>query len=100
MKLIKDEHTNKWELYFGDHFIHILNDWKQLRGKYNWYSFHFIYIYFEKDMMLDGYEFEFMILGLGFRIRWNYADEDNEIIKAAKEAEKELKAIKSLKDLE
>lgn len=57
-------------------FVHTINDWEQLirrKGiKWNWYSFHFIHIYFENDTnFAQGVEFEFVILGLGFRFRYN-----------------------------
>lgn len=47
------------------------NDWKQLWGKWNWYAFTFINVYFERDKMVDGWEFTCALLGLGFRIRYN-----------------------------
>jgi len=49
----------------------IINEWKQLFGKFNWYTATFIKIEFEKDEMACGYEFLFVVLGLGFRIRYN-----------------------------
>lgn len=52
------------------------NDWEQFipskNKKWNWYSFNFIYIYFEKDIMIGpAYEFWFYIIGLGFYFRYN-----------------------------
>ena len=55
---------NKWLLTFE-------NEYKQLIGGWNWYSFTFINIYFENDRWTHGYEFIFMVLGLGFRFRYN-----------------------------
>jgi len=83
MKLEKEQ--GLWYLYFGeDNFIHTLNDWNQLWGNYNWYSFHFIRVYFENDVMTGGWEFEFAVLGLGFRLRWNYALEESVVGKRLK----------------
>lgn len=48
-----------------------INEWKQLFGKWNWYTVTIIHIYFEKENMAYGYEFIFTLLGLGFRIRYN-----------------------------
>ncbi len=96
MKLIKDKFSG-WELWFSDMtFAHPINDWAQVFGRWNWYSFHFLHIYFEKDCMLDGYEFEFVVLGLGFRVRINTWTEDNEVIKRVKSIEKKnAKRLKS-----
>ena len=48
-----------------------INQWEQLRGGFNWYTMTFIQIEFEKELMAHGYEFIFIILGLGFRVRYN-----------------------------
>ena len=61
--------------------IEFRNDWEQVFGKWNWYSFTIIQIYFENDIMCPGYEFECIILGLGFRIRINRSWEGTEIQK-------------------
>lgn len=46
------------------------NDWKQIFGGYNWYSFTLIECYFETGF-IGGYEFHFTLFGLGFFIRYN-----------------------------
>jgi len=51
--------------------IEFQNDWRQLFGKWNWYSITICSIYFEVDNFTHGYEFECVILGLGFRVRYN-----------------------------
>jgi hypothetical protein len=55
-------------------FIEPLNDWRQLSRQFNWnwYTFTFIQIEFEHERITGGIEFLFILLGLGFRIRWNY----------------------------
>ena len=73
MKLTKDKHDKRYYLHLSKNsFVHAINDWKQLWGKYNWYTFHFINIYLEDDVWTGGFEFEFVVLGLGFRFRCNY----------------------------
>lgn len=73
MKLEKDKHNKKYYLHFSeDSFVHTINDWEQIFGKWNWLELHVIHIYFEKDLMVEGFEFEFALLGLGFRFRHNY----------------------------
>jgi hypothetical protein len=52
------------------------NDYVQFvpskKVKWNWFSYHFAYIYFERDVMAGpAYEFWFYILGLGFYVRYN-----------------------------
>lgn len=73
MKIVKDKYDNKYYLYLSeDCFLHIYNDWAQIFGKWNWISMNFVHIYFEKDIMTGCYEFEFIILGLGFRCSYKY----------------------------
>ena len=62
MNIEKGEHDKTYYLNITENcFTHLINDWEQLFGKWNWYSFHFIHIYFEKDDMAGGYEFEFIM---------------------------------------
>jgi hypothetical protein len=48
------------------------NEWKQLIGKWNWYSFTFIDFYVEHEKWLKAFSLQFTILGLGVYIRFNY----------------------------
>ena len=48
-----------------------INQWEQLKGGFNWYTMTFIQIKLEKELMAYGYEFIFIILGLGFIVRYN-----------------------------
>ncbi len=71
------EHDPYYYLYLTDDiFIHSINDWEQIFGRWNWYTFHLLHVYFEKDVMCGGYEFEFAVLGLGFRMRINDPESD------------------------
>jgi len=61
--------------------IELKNDWVQFnpfnkRIKWNWYSFHFIHLYFEYDKMHEGIEFWCYILGFGIYIRYNFPASD------------------------
>lgn len=48
------------------------NDWQQIIGKWNWYSFTFIQFYVEHEKWLRAISLEFTILGIGVYIRFNY----------------------------
>ena len=88
MKLKKEE--NGWILYFdnkGDSFAYPINDWAQIFGHWNWYEFHIIHIYAENDTIAPGWEFEFAILGLGFRIRINRSWQGTELQKRIDDVE-------------
>ena len=72
MKLKKEE--NGWILYFNkeeDAFIYLINEWAQIIGRWNWYSFTLIEISAENDITAPGFELTIIILGLGFRLRIN-----------------------------
>lgn len=49
-------------------------EWRQLTGGYNWYTFHPIMIEFEDERNVGGAEATIIILGVGFRVRWNYME--------------------------
>ena len=69
---------------------------KRLRKyRWNWVSFNFIDIYFENDIMIGGLEFIFILLGIGFRIRYNYNDKLNQMVKDVTLAK--LKKTKNVK---
>lgn len=83
MKIYKQ--YNKIYIDFtNDLFIESINDWAQLWGKWNWISFHFLHIYAENDIWTGGAEFELAVLGLGFRIRYNYNDKLKKLEKRLK----------------
>jgi len=89
MKLKKEEYS--WALYFdkeGNHFIEFINEWFQGWGKWNWYDFTLIEISFINDIMVPGYEFIFIILGLGFRLRINRIWSGTKLQKSINEVEK------------
>lgn len=89
MKIVKPTKTEPYYyLNFTDNlFIHSIFEWEQLSGKWNWLTFHLIHIMFENEVMTGGFEFEFIIVGVGFRLRYNYNDKMEKIVE---ECEKEI----------
>ena len=79
MKIFKKEN---WIFEFN-------NEWGQIFGKYNWYSFTFWHLYFENETHSGGVELHFMLLGLGFYLRYNYNFEESEVGKNIREYLKE-----------
>lgn len=70
MKLKKED--NRWYLYITKNlFVHTINEWEQIFGKYNWYTFTPVATTFEKDCYMGGYEAEVFLLGFGLRVRYN-----------------------------
>jgi len=49
-----------------------INQWRMLFGKYNWYFFTPIKLYFEHEKYLKGIWLEVVVLGIGFSVRFNY----------------------------
>jgi hypothetical protein len=64
-----------------------INEWNQFGHKFNWYTFTFILVEFENEVMTGGYEFAFIFLGLGFRIRYNRECSDEIFAKWEKDVE-------------
>ncbi len=87
MKITK-EYNSIFINFTKDFFIELKQEWSQLWGKYNWISMNFLHLYFENDKMTGGYEFEFMVLGVGLRVRYNYNDT---LDKMSEQADKEIK---------
>lgn len=71
-------------------FFHWIEEWTQFFEKCNWYTFHPIKIEFENEVNMGGCEMTIIILGFGFRARWNYAE--TEVVKLIKEQIKESEA--------
>ena len=55
-------------------FVEWIEQWSQIIQGCNWRTFHAINIEFEDDRMMGGVETTWVLLGLGFRVRWNYAE--------------------------
>lgn len=54
-------------------------DWSQLVRRCNWYTFRFFSIEVEWDKVLGGVEATLVVMGLGVRVRHNYADTEEMI---------------------
>jgi len=54
-----------------------IEEWSQLVKNHNWYTFHPMMIEFEDDRHMGGVEATIIVMGLGFRVRWNYAETDD-----------------------
>jgi len=67
--------------------LSFLNEWSQLCGTYNWYTFTFARIEFENEPYTGGWDFEFILLGLGFRFRYNYDFENSPVGKTVAKLE-------------
>lgn len=59
------------ESYTG-FFIEWIEEWSQFFRFCNWYTFRPILIEFEDERNMGGLECTFIVLGVGFRARWNY----------------------------
>lgn len=53
-----------------------INEWHQLFGDWNWITFTPICIEFEEDMAMQGLELMIIVMGFGFRIRYNKPSSD------------------------
>ena len=54
-------------------FIHWIEDWSQFFRPCNWYTLRPILVEFEDDRIMGGVELTAILLGVGFRVRFNYA---------------------------
>ena len=52
--------------------VEFINDWYALTEMCNWYTLNLINIYIEHEKWLRAYSFQFVILGIGVYIRFNY----------------------------
>lgn len=67
----------KWEDGYLEHdnwLFHPIEEWSQFFESCNWYTFNPIKFEIENDAALGGFEITSIILGLGFRWRWNYTE--------------------------
>jgi hypothetical protein len=77
--------------YTGLYLVGI-EEWSQFFGHCNWYTFHPIKIEVEDDLIMGGVEATFILLGLGFRVRLNYArtEQVNQITDSVEQVMKDL----------
>lgn len=75
--------TSNWVFDF-------IQDWSQFFEDCNWYTFRLAWIELEDDRLLGAYEFTFVLLGLGFRVRYNHTETET-----VKEIKSQVDAIQS-----
>lgn len=57
---------------FGAFSVDLINEWSQLKGRYNWIEAHYLMLRSEQDKLHGGFEIEIYLLGFGVRIYWTY----------------------------
>lgn len=55
-------------------FAHPIEQWSQFFCACNWRTFNPILIEVEDDRIMGGVEATIILLGVGLRVRWNYAE--------------------------
>ena len=55
-------------------YWHWIEEWSQFFQNCNWYTFHPLMIEYEDETNMGGVELTIIILGLGFRVRWNHTE--------------------------
>lgn len=70
-----------------------INEWSQLLHTYSWDTYTLVHIDFEVDRMVGGYDFTFIILGLGFTLRHNTQKGLDTMQQWIKEAEEKYEDI-------
>lgn len=67
-------------------------EWSQFFEGCNWRTFHPLHIELEDDRIMGGAEFTVIVMGLGFRVRWNYArtEQVNQITESVEQIMKDL----------
>jgi len=74
MKIKTWKHPEAYDLLEieGENWLfHTIFEWRQLWGRWNWIDFHPVLVHLMHDIIIPGYEFELIVLGLGFRFRIN-----------------------------
>lgn len=67
-------------------FVDWIEEWSQFFQPCNWRTFHPLFIEIEDDRTMGGVEATLIILGVGVRFRWNYAQTEKvDLIIAARE---------------
>ena len=72
----------------GNLFLELVEQYSQFFEECNWYEYRIAHIELENDVMMGGVEITFIVLGLGFRLRWNHTE--TEAMKHCRDAVKEI----------
>lgn len=54
-----------------------VEQYSQFFEECNWRTFSLAYVELEDDHIMGGFEITFILLGLGFRFRWNHTETEN-----------------------
>jgi len=86
----KDEHDPRTYLHIGGLRFNVINQWRELwyRKQYNWINFDFALLKIggEDESMTRNRELEVIVLGLGFRVVYDYGFENSQAGMRAREA--------------
>lgn len=63
------------DFHFKWFSIDLVNEWSQLIGKYNWYTFTPLHFRVEKECIHGTAEVELYFLGFGLRVYWVWNQE-------------------------
>jgi len=66
--------------------IRLINEYRQLRGHWNWYEITLVKVDFDIDKVMGCATFSFVVLGLGFYVAWTWGNADEHLIASVKEA--------------
>ncbi|SDG34861.1 hypothetical protein [Pelagibacterium luteolum] len=74
-------------------FIEWIEQWSQFFQPCNWYTFHPIHVEFEDERSMGGVECTIIVMGFGFRARWNYrrTEKVDEIVRQVAEFQERFK---------
>ena len=65
---------NRMSKEVGNWIFEFTEEWSQFFDDCNWYDMHLLQAYVENDYIMGAYEVQVMLLGVGFRIRWNHTE--------------------------
>ena len=76
----------------GPVLLEAIEEWSQFFHPCNWRTFHPVHVEWKDDIMLGAFEVQVIVLGLGFRVRWNHTETETkrEIIESAEEVKRQL----------
>ena len=77
-------------------FIEGIEQWSQFFQSCNWYAFHPLMFEIEDERNMGGFEITFIVLGFGFRARWNYRE--TETVQSIKRQVEEISRSTAVSD--
>ena len=87
-----------WER--GNFLIEFIEQWSQFFQPCNWRTWQLAHIEFEDDRIMGGVEATFVLLGVGFCVRWNHTTTETmrDVLRQKEEIEAGLAAGVPLSD--